>query len=108
MPEGQKEAPESPPVLAFKDPVHMLAAIHPLLALAAVHPTAAVVAASSLMDFFNPAQNPAAALLAFQMGWDAACRRQADRAGPPCDSGGLVALALLGRYPGWSPAWVLW
>lgn len=101
MPEpeaGQVPAKSPPPMLAFRDPVHMLAAIDPLLALAAVHPSAAVVAASNLMDFFSPAQNPAAALMAFQIGWDATRGREG---GP--DPGGLLALALLGRLPGWAP-----
>ncbi len=101
----------------------MLAAIHPLLALAAVHPTAAVVAASNLMDFFNPAQNPAAALMAFQMGWEAACRHQQGLIGGGCDPGGLLTLALLGRGPAgstfplstpatlsmpWASGWMPW
>ncbi|BDG59241.1 hypothetical protein [Caldinitratiruptor microaerophilus] len=63
-----------PPLAVFVDPVHMLAAIHPLLALAALSPSAAVVAASNLMDLFSPAQNPVAALVAFQLGWEWASR----------------------------------
>lgn len=55
--------PLPPAAATLLDPIHMLAALDPLLALAAVHPSAAVVAASTLMDFFNPATSPGAALI---------------------------------------------
>jgi hypothetical protein len=50
----------------FTDPIVQLAAICPICALAALSPTAALAALSPILDLFNPAINPAAALLAFQ------------------------------------------
>ncbi len=59
--------PEREPVTreVFTDPVVQLAALCPLCALAALNPVAALAALSPVLNLFNPAVNPAAALLAF-------------------------------------------
>jgi hypothetical protein len=49
----------------FTDPIVQLAALCPLCALAALSPAAALSALSPVLRIFNPAINPAAALLAF-------------------------------------------
>lgn len=49
----------------FEDPIVALAAICPICALAALSPAAALAAFSPVLRIFNPAINPAAALLDF-------------------------------------------
>lgn len=56
---------ESTPQDVFTDPIVQLAALCPLCALAALSPEAALAALSPTLRRFNPALNPAAALLAF-------------------------------------------
>lgn len=56
---------ESTPQDVFTDPIVQLAALCPLCALAALSPEAALAALSPALWPFNPALNPAAALLAF-------------------------------------------
>ncbi|HEY3367252.1 MAG TPA: hypothetical protein VGK74_19520 [Symbiobacteriaceae bacterium] len=51
----------------FTDPVVELAALCPLCALAALNPTAALAALSPVLRTYNPAINPAAAMLAFSL-----------------------------------------
>jgi hypothetical protein len=52
----------------FEDPIVQLAAICPICALSALSPTAALSALSPVLRLFNPAINPAAALLSLQLG----------------------------------------
>ncbi|MDF2627135.1 MAG: hypothetical protein K0R39_966 [Symbiobacteriaceae bacterium] len=52
----------------FTDPIVQLAALCPLCALAALSPAAALSALSPVLRIFNPAINPAAALLSFTAG----------------------------------------
>ncbi len=56
----------------FNDPIVQLAALCPICALSALSPTAALAALSPMLRLFNPAINPAAALLSFAMGGGAA------------------------------------
>lgn len=49
----------------FQDPVVQLAALCPICALAALSPAAALAALSPVLQLFNPAVNPQAALAAF-------------------------------------------
>jgi hypothetical protein len=59
------EAQPSVTQAVFSDPIVQLAAICPFCALAALSPAAALAALSPVLRIFNPAINPAAALLAF-------------------------------------------
>lgn len=52
----------------FGNPVAQLAPFNPVAALAVKNPTAALSAKSPTLQIFNPAVNPAAALLAFAPG----------------------------------------
>lgn len=61
-----QEPHKSTPREVFKDPIVQLAALCPLCALAALSPEAALAALSPVLRLFNPALNPAAALLAFR------------------------------------------
>lgn len=61
MPTQRKSTPQE----VFTDPIVQLAALCPLCALAALSPKAALAALSPTLRLFNPAINPAAALLAF-------------------------------------------
>ncbi|HWI53089.1 MAG TPA: hypothetical protein VNT01_13195 [Symbiobacteriaceae bacterium] len=61
----QREA--NVPQQVFEDPVVQLAALCPFCALAALSPVAALAALSPVLRLFNPAINPAAALLSFAM-----------------------------------------
>lgn len=49
----------------FQDPVVQLAALCPICALAALSPAAALAALSPVLQLFNPAVTPHAALVAF-------------------------------------------
>lgn len=51
----------------FTDPIVQLAAICPICALSALSPEAALAALSPVLNIFNPAVNPNAALLAFSL-----------------------------------------
>lgn len=52
----------------FVNPIAQLSALSPFAALAALSPTAALTAVSPALQIFNPAVNPAAALLSFNPG----------------------------------------
>ncbi|MFZ5815073.1 MAG: hypothetical protein ACOY93_07190 [Bacillota bacterium] len=60
-------APEPVTHEVFTDPVVQLAALCPICALAAYSPSAALAALSPVLNIFNPAVNPRAALLAFAL-----------------------------------------
>ncbi|HWI62277.1 MAG TPA: hypothetical protein VNT75_10600 [Symbiobacteriaceae bacterium] len=71
------------PQAVFSDPIVQLAALCPLCALAALSPAAALAALSPVLRLFNPAINPAAALLSFAQanGQTAVTSRVAARVG---------------------------
>lgn len=56
------------PQQVFNNPIAQLAPLSPLASLAAANPTAALAALSPTLGLFNPAINPAAALLQFNPG----------------------------------------
>lgn len=62
---SHKVPEDTAPREVFEDKVVQLAAICPICALAALSPAAALSALSPVLNLFNPALNPAAALLAF-------------------------------------------
>lgn len=65
----------------FSDPIVQLAALCPLCALAALSPSAALAALSPALRLFNPALNPNAALLSFQLSLAAQVRVKARMTG---------------------------
>jgi len=56
------------PQQVFNNPITQLAPLSPLASLAATNPSAALAALSPTLTLFNPAINPAAALLQFNPG----------------------------------------
>jgi dolichol kinase len=66
------QRPTSTTHAVFDDPIVQLAALCPICALSALSPAAALAVLSPVLRLFNPAINPAAALLSFQMGGGAA------------------------------------
>lgn len=61
---GGKSAPQQ----IFASPIDQLAPLNPVAALAATNPAAALSAKSPVLQLFNPAVNPNAALLSFAPG----------------------------------------
>lgn len=90
-------AGESVTQQVFSDPIVELAAICPICALAALSPVAALAALSPALRIFNPAINPAAALLAFRMSNPAAMVQAHVTARVGTTLGRVVAKAQLRR-----------